>query len=145
MDASSKSAKHPKQVLKNNPPCDSFLEKHSFFMERPAAALYLDLGLHIRNALTSPQVALGRHIQGRSTSTGPGLTQRARCGTHLHRTAVHPIPKTGVHITRLGLLHRCTGIPQHISCGRHINQGPQGTFRFPVTFDFLSNALTDRS
>ena len=50
MDATSKSAKRQKQILKNKLLCDHALEKHGFFMERLAAALYLDLGLHIQNA-----------------------------------------------------------------------------------------------
>lgn len=50
LDATSKSAKRPKKVLRNNLLCDDSLEKHGFFMERLSAALYLDLSLHIRNA-----------------------------------------------------------------------------------------------
>jgi hypothetical protein len=61
MDATSKSAKRPKQVLKNNLLCDDSLEKHGFFVERLAAALYLDLGLHIRNAF---DITSGRSQRG---------------------------------------------------------------------------------
>lgn len=50
MDASSRSAKRHKQILKSNILCDGTLEKHGFFMERLAAALYMDLSLCIQNA-----------------------------------------------------------------------------------------------
>jgi hypothetical protein len=45
-----KLASRQKQILRNNLLCDTSLEKHGYFMERIAAALYLDLGLFIRNA-----------------------------------------------------------------------------------------------
>jgi hypothetical protein len=50
MDENSRSAKRQKQYLRNKILCDNSLEKHGFFMERLAAALYFDLSLHIRNA-----------------------------------------------------------------------------------------------
>jgi hypothetical protein len=50
MDATSRSARRQKQILKNQLFCDGSLEKHGFFMERLATALYLDLGLCIQNA-----------------------------------------------------------------------------------------------
>ena len=49
-DASRMVTSRPKQILRNELLCDLSLEKHCFFMERLAAALYLDLGLYIRNA-----------------------------------------------------------------------------------------------
>lgn len=50
LDIASRSAKRQKQILKNGLLCDGSLEKHGFFMERLAAALYLDFGLCIQNA-----------------------------------------------------------------------------------------------
>ena len=50
MDTTSRSAKRHKQLLRNNLLCDDSLEKHGFFMERLATALYLDLSLCIQNA-----------------------------------------------------------------------------------------------
>ena len=50
MDGNSKSAKRQKRVLRDELLCNTSLEKHGFFMERLAAALHLDLGLHIRSA-----------------------------------------------------------------------------------------------
>ena len=41
---------HKKELLSRELLCDASLEKHGFFMERIAAALYLDMGLFIRNA-----------------------------------------------------------------------------------------------
>ena len=38
------------QILRNGLLCDLSFEKHGFCMESLAAALYLDLGLYIRNA-----------------------------------------------------------------------------------------------
>ena len=50
MNGNSRRLGRPKQILKNELLCDLSLEKHGFFMERLAAALYLDLGLYIQNA-----------------------------------------------------------------------------------------------
>ena len=50
MDAASKSAKRQKRILKDELLCNDSLEKHGFFMERLAAALYLDLALHIQHS-----------------------------------------------------------------------------------------------
>lgn len=50
LDDTSKSAKRQKKILKDSILCNDSLEKHGFFMERLAAALYLDLSLHIWNS-----------------------------------------------------------------------------------------------
>jgi len=50
MNDLSKSTNRQKRILKDELLCNTSLEKHGFFMERLAAALYLDLGLYIRNA-----------------------------------------------------------------------------------------------
>ena len=48
MNATSRLAKRPKSILRDELLCNLWLEKHGFFMERLAAALHLDLGLFIR-------------------------------------------------------------------------------------------------
>jgi len=50
MNDTSKSTKLQKRILRDGLLCNAFLEKHGFFMERLAAALFLDFGLRIRNA-----------------------------------------------------------------------------------------------
>jgi regulator of nonsense transcripts 1 len=50
MNASSRLAKRQMKILRDDLLCNISLEKHGFFMERLAAALYLDFGLYIRNA-----------------------------------------------------------------------------------------------
>ena len=50
MNDISKSTNRQKRILRDELLCNTSLEKHGFFMERLAAALYLDLGLHIRCA-----------------------------------------------------------------------------------------------
>lgn len=50
MNGNSRFANRGKGILKDALLCDVSLEKHGFFMECIAAALYLDLGLCIRNA-----------------------------------------------------------------------------------------------
>lgn len=50
MDETSRSAKRQKQFLRNDILCNDSLQKHGFFVERLAAALYCDLSLQIRNA-----------------------------------------------------------------------------------------------
>ena len=50
MNDASRKLGRPKEILRNELLCDLSFEKYSFFMERLAAALYLDLGLYIRNA-----------------------------------------------------------------------------------------------
>jgi hypothetical protein len=46
----SRLAKHQLVILREGLLCNTYVEKHGFFMERLAAALRLDLGLYIRNA-----------------------------------------------------------------------------------------------
>ncbi|KAF9787499.1 P-loop containing nucleoside triphosphate hydrolase protein [Thelephora terrestris] len=50
MSGDKKGANRQKRILRNELLCKTSLEKHGFFMERVAAALYLDLGLFIRSA-----------------------------------------------------------------------------------------------
>lgn len=50
MNDTSKSTKPQRRILRDGLLCNTFLEKHGFFMERLAAALFLDLGLRIRQA-----------------------------------------------------------------------------------------------
>jgi len=50
MNNNSKPTKVQKKILGDELLCNSSLEKHGFFMERLAAALFLDFGLHIRHA-----------------------------------------------------------------------------------------------
>jgi hypothetical protein len=50
INVKSKEAGPQKKILKKRLLSNLSLEKHGFFMERIAAALHLDLGLHIRNA-----------------------------------------------------------------------------------------------
>jgi len=74
MNATSwKVAKRQKLILMNKILCNVSLEKHGFFMERLAAALYLDLGLYIRNAFditsdgdTRGSMAAYKNVLGRA-------------------------------------------------------------------------------
>ena len=50
MDDASRSAEPQKRILGDVLLCNTSLEKHGFFMERIATALYLDLGLYIRRS-----------------------------------------------------------------------------------------------
>ena len=50
MDDTSEPTKFQKQILRDELLCNPSLEKHGFFMERLAAALFLDFGLDIQNA-----------------------------------------------------------------------------------------------
>jgi len=50
MNNSSKPTKPQKKILRDGLLCNPSLEKHGFFMERLAAALFLDFGLRIQNA-----------------------------------------------------------------------------------------------
>ena len=50
MDGGPEVAVRKKELLSKELLCDASLEKHGFYMERIAAALYLDMGLFIRNA-----------------------------------------------------------------------------------------------
>jgi len=50
MNNNSKPTKVQKKILGDKHLCNTSLEKHGFFMERLAAALFLDFGLHIRHA-----------------------------------------------------------------------------------------------
>ena len=50
MNHNSRLARHQLGILREGLLCDIFVEKHGFFMERLAAALYLDFGLYILNA-----------------------------------------------------------------------------------------------
>ena len=50
MDGNSRLAVRKKELLSKELLCSASLEKHGFFMERIAAALYLDVGLFICNA-----------------------------------------------------------------------------------------------
>ena len=67
-----------KEILKNELLCNVSLEKHGFFMERIAAALYLDMGLFIRNAFdinsggdTRASTAAYRKVLGRARTQFP--------------------------------------------------------------------------
>ena len=60
MNDASRTLGRPKQILRNELLCDLSFEKHGFFMERLAAALYLDLGLYIRNAFDVTSAGDGR-------------------------------------------------------------------------------------
>ena len=87
MDATSKSNKRPKQILRNELLCDTSLEKHGFFMERLATALYLDLGLHIRNAFDSTS---GGDKRG-SMAAYKGLLARAQVNYSINESVVERI------------------------------------------------------
>ena len=50
MDDTSKPTKLQEKILRDELLCNTSLEKHGFFMERLAAALFLDFGLHIQHA-----------------------------------------------------------------------------------------------
>ncbi|KAF9647978.1 hypothetical protein BDM02DRAFT_3144973, partial [Thelephora ganbajun] len=84
MNGTSKPAKREKQILTNELLCDISLEKHGFFMERLAAALYLDLGLYIRHAfdITSDGDKRG------SMAAYKGVLARARAQNSLDESIV---------------------------------------------------------
>ena len=87
MDAASRSATVHKRILKNNLLCKGSLEKHGFFMERLAAALYLDLSLQIQNAfdITSDGDRRG------SLAAYKGVLEQARAQDLLDESAVKRI------------------------------------------------------
>ena len=87
MSATSGSARREKKLLRDELLCNTSLEKHGFFMERLAAALYLDLGLYIRNAfdLTSDGDRRG------SMAAYKGVLARARTEDSLDESVVEYI------------------------------------------------------
>lgn len=87
MDSTSRSAKLPKRVLKTDLLSDDSLEKHGFFMERLAAALYWDLSLHIRNAF---DITSDGHSRG-SVAACKDVLARARAYDSLNESAVKRI------------------------------------------------------
>ena len=81
------SAKRQKNILRDGLLCNISLEKHGYFMERLAAALYLDLGLYIRHAfdLTSDGDRRG------SMAAYKGVLARARTQDSLDESVVEYI------------------------------------------------------
>lgn len=84
MDETSKSAKPQKKILKDQLLCNASLEKHGFFMERLAAALHLDLGLHIQRAF---DLASHGNTRG-SMAAYKSVLELARPGDSLNNSAV---------------------------------------------------------
>ena len=74
INRNSRSAKHQLKILREGLLCNIFVEKHGFFMERLAAALYLDLELYIRNAF---DITSGGDSRG-SMAAYKGALVRAR-------------------------------------------------------------------
>ena len=87
MNGASRSAKRQKRILKNQLLCNISLEKHGFFMERLAAALYLDLNLHIRQAF---DIASDGDKRG-SMAAYEGVLTRARTEYLLDKSVVESI------------------------------------------------------
>ena len=87
MNRNSKLAKRQTQILRNELLCNISLEKHGFFMERLAAALYLDLGLYIRHAF---DITSGGDTRG-SMAAYAGVLARARAGHPLDEHVVESI------------------------------------------------------
>jgi len=87
MNGASGAAKRQKNILRDGLLCNIFLEKHGYFMERLAAALYLDLGLYIRYAfdLTSDGDRRG------SMAAYKGVLARARTQDSLDESVVESI------------------------------------------------------
>jgi len=87
MNGTSGSAKRQKNILRDGLLCNISLEKHGYFMERLAAALFLDLGLYIRHAfdLTSDGDRRG------SMAAYKGVLARARTQDPLNESVVESI------------------------------------------------------
>jgi len=87
MNGTSGSAKRQKNIMRDGLLCNISLEKHGYFMERLAAALYLDLGLYIRHAfdLTSDGDRRG------SMAAYKGVLARARTQDPLDESVVEYI------------------------------------------------------
>ena len=84
MDCYSRLARDQMKILREDLLCNIYVEKHGFFMERLAAALYLDYGLYIRNVfdITSPGDNRG------SMAAYKGVLTRARPGHPLDVSVV---------------------------------------------------------
>ena len=89
MDGTSRSAKRGKSILKDGLLCNVSLEKHGFIMERLAAALHLDLGLHVRRAF---DVTSSGDTRG-SRAAYKSVLARARTEDSLNEPAVKSIFK----------------------------------------------------
>ena len=87
MNGSSKSAKVQKRILGDELLCNTSLEKHGFFMERLAAALFLDLGLRIQQAF---DLTSGGDNRG-SMAAYKAVLERARPQDSLDGLAVKQI------------------------------------------------------
>jgi hypothetical protein len=84
MDCYSRLARDQMKILREDLLCNIYVQKHGFFMERLAAALYLDYELYIRNAfdITSPGDNRG------SMAAYKGVLTRARSGHSLDVSVV---------------------------------------------------------
>ena len=74
MNRNSRLAKRQLKVLREELLCNILVEKHGFFMERLAAALYLDFGLYICNAFDISPTGGSRG----SVAAYKGILSRAR-------------------------------------------------------------------
>ena len=84
MNNTSKSTKLQKRILRDGLLCNTSLEKHGFFMERLAAAVFLDLGLRIQNAF---DITSGGDNRG-SMAAYKAVLARARAQDTLDGSAV---------------------------------------------------------
>ena len=87
MSGNAEGAHRQKQILRNELLCDITLEKHGFFVERIAAALYLDLGLYVRNAF---DIASAGDKRG-SMAAYKGILARAQTQLPLNESVVESI------------------------------------------------------
>ena len=87
MNGTSGSAKREKNLLRDELLCNISLEKHGYFMERLAAALYLDLGLYIRQAFD----LISDGDRRGSMAAYKGVLARARTQDSLNESVVEYI------------------------------------------------------
>jgi len=84
MNDTSKATKPQRRILRDKLLCNTSLEKHGFFMERLAAALFLDMGLRIRQAF---DITSGGDNRG-SMAAYKSILARARTQDPLNGSAV---------------------------------------------------------